>query len=386
MNNTLASAEGLSAGIQSIQEELYTALVNSWAVDIEGFGKVYKNVQNSSEDIPKFYKSSKIFIPEVYNSSTGNYEDVFYDNSKSCVFCFLISDKDTTEDGGLFTNKVKVVFMVNLSMIYPNDAERQDSKAQKDVVEILREINGDYEINEVERGIDNIFNQYTTSGVKFDDMHPLHSFAVNIDLNYYLTDECKATDTSSGGGSGGDGGNTPVVNSTGTNFIQLDASFTYSVSATNSPTSYTVFGLIDGLSFDTATGIVSGTITGSERLESMAFTASNSFGSSSSTIIFFHATSEDPTVFHPPKLVNATEISWTNSDFLINWGYRPYNGEIYFVEIWKDNVRIINLSGSTNISRLIQNAGGTHNYKMRFKNSLGEFSDFSNEITVTPTQ
>jgi hypothetical protein len=190
MNNILISEEGLSAAIQSIQEELYIALPGFWLGDIEGFGKVYKNVQNSSDDIPKFYKSSKIFVPEVYNSSKGNYEDVFYNNSKSCVFCFLIGDKDTTEDGSLFTNKVKVVFMVNLSMIYPNDTERQDSKAQKDVVEILREINGDYEINEVERGIDNIFNQYTTSGVKFDDIHPLHSFSVNIDLNYYLTDKC----------------------------------------------------------------------------------------------------------------------------------------------------------------------------------------------------
>ena len=156
MNNTLTSAEGLSSAIQSIQEELYTALPSFWEGDIEGFGKVYKNVQNSSDDIPKFYKSSKIFVPEVYNSSKGNYEDVFYNNSKSCVFCFLIDDKDSTEDGFLFTSKVKVVF----------------------------------EINEVQRGIDNIFNQYTTSGVKFDDIHPLHSFSVNIDLNYYLTDKC----------------------------------------------------------------------------------------------------------------------------------------------------------------------------------------------------
>ena len=65
MNNTLTSAEGLSSAIQSIQEELYTALPNLWEGDIEGFGKVYKNVQNSSDDIPKFYKSSKIFVPEV---------------------------------------------------------------------------------------------------------------------------------------------------------------------------------------------------------------------------------------------------------------------------------------------------------------------------------
>mgnify|MGYP003667490317 CR=1 FL=1 len=382
MNNTLTSAEGLSAAIQSIQEELYRATVDLWAVEVEGFGKVYKNVQNSSEDIPKFYKSSKIFIPEVYNSSTGNYEDVFYNNSKSCVFCFLIDDKDSTEDGLLFTTKVKVVFMVNLKQIYAIETERQDSRVQRQIVGFLRDINGDYKINEVERGIDNIFNQYTTSGVKFDDMQPLHSFAVNLDLNYYLTDECEATDTSSGGGGGGSAGSIPVVNSTGTNFIQLDTSFTYSVSATNSPTSYTAFGLIEGLTFDTSTGIVSGTVTGSERLESMSFTASNSYGSSSSAVVFFRTTTDDPTVFHPPKDVNASEINLVNKNFRINWGYRPYNGEIYFVEIWKNNALMITLSGSTNTARLIQNAGGAHNYKMRFKNSLGEFSGFSTEITV----
>jgi hypothetical protein len=387
MNNTLTSAEGLSSAIQSIQEELYDALLTSWLGNIEGFGKVYKNVQNSSEDIPKFYKSSKIFVPEVYNSSKGNYEDVFYSNSKSCVFCFLVHDKDTTEDETLFTSKVKIVFMVNLSMIYPNRSGRQDDRAQKDIVKILRDVNGDYKINEVERGIDNIFNQYTTSGVKFDDIHPLHSFAVNIDLNYYLTDECQAivrgtSSSSGGGGGGGDGGNIPVVNSTGSNFIQLDTSFTYSVSATNSPTSYTAFGLIAGLTFDTSTGIVSGTVTGAERLESMAFTASNSYGSSSSTIIFFRTTTDDPTVLHPPKDVNASEINLVNKNFRINWGYRPYNGEISFVEIWKNNALMITLPGSTYTARLIQNAGGTHNYKMRFKNSLGEFSGFSTEITV----
>jgi hypothetical protein len=190
MNNILTSAEGLSSAIQSIQEELYTALPKFWSGDIEGFGKVYKNVQNSSDNVPDYYKTSKIFVPEVYNSLKSNYEDVFYDNSKSCVFCFLIDDKDTTDDRVLFTSKVKVVFMVDLSKIYPTYKERQDGKAQKDVVEILREINGDYEINEVQRGIDNIFNEYTTSKIKFNDIQPLHAFSINIDLNYYLTDKC----------------------------------------------------------------------------------------------------------------------------------------------------------------------------------------------------
>ena len=187
MNNTLASLEGLSSAIQSIQKELYDSLLTSWLGDIEGFGKVYKNVQNSSDNTPKYYKSSKIFIPEVYNSNKGDYEDVFYNDSKSCVFCFLTEDKDTTEDNLIFKSQVKIVFMVNLNMIYPNQSGRQDDRAQKDVLEILRSINGSYTISEVQRGIDNIFNQYTTIGVKFDDIQPLHSFSVNIDLNYYLT-------------------------------------------------------------------------------------------------------------------------------------------------------------------------------------------------------
>jgi len=190
MNNLLTSAEGLSLAIQSIQEELYDALPDFWSGDIEGFGKVYKNIENSFNDIPTYYKSAKIFIPEVYNSNTGNYEDVYYNDRKSCVFCFLISDKDETEDQILFKNKVKVVFMVDLKKIYPSEKERQDAKAQKDVIDILRNINGSYEINEIERGIDNVFNQYTTSKIRFNDLQPLHAFSVNIDLEYYLTDKC----------------------------------------------------------------------------------------------------------------------------------------------------------------------------------------------------
>ena len=144
MNNLLISSEGLSAAIQTVQEELYASLPNFWAGDIEGFGKVYKNIENSSDDIPKYYKSAKIFIPEVYNSTKGDYEDVYYNDSKSCVFCFLISDKDNTDDELVFKNNVKVVFMVDLSKIYPLDNERQDAKAQKDAIQVLRDINGDF--------------------------------------------------------------------------------------------------------------------------------------------------------------------------------------------------------------------------------------------------
>jgi hypothetical protein len=190
MNNVLTSGEGLSSAIQSIQEELYSGLSNLWLGDIEGFGRVYKNIENSSDDIPKYYKSAKIFIAEVFNSNKGDYQDVYYDDNKSSLFCFLISNKDDTEDQVLFKNKVKVVFMIDLSKIYPSSNERQDSKAEKDAVGVLRDINGSYIIGEIQRGIDNVFSEYTTNKIRFNDLHPFHVFSVNIELNYYLTDKC----------------------------------------------------------------------------------------------------------------------------------------------------------------------------------------------------
>ena len=182
-------------------------------------------------------------------------------------------------------------------------------------------------------------------------------------------------------------GNVPVIGSVLINFIQIDASYTYYVPATNSPTSYTVFGLIDGLSFDTVNGVITGTVTGSERLESMSFTASNEFGTSESTIIFFYVITDDATTFHPPTAVTGTNIDTQAKDFTLNWGYRPYVGVITFIEVWKDGVLILNLpqatGGSTLTARRIQGAQGTHTYKLRFKNSANEFSGFSTEITVT---
>ena len=80
--------------------------------------------------------------------------------------------------------------MVDLSKIYPLQNERQDAKAQKDAVQALRDISGEFIVNEVQRGIDNIFNEYTTSSMRFNDLQPLHAFSINIDLNYYLTDKC----------------------------------------------------------------------------------------------------------------------------------------------------------------------------------------------------
>lgn len=189
VNNTLTTTYGIDSVIQSVQTDLYANFIGVWSGDISAYGRVYKNPANVGDEVPDYYRTSKIVIPEWYNSVKNDYEEVYYDDTYSCVFCFLIGDRDMTSDGLVFTANVKCVFMTDLSLVYPSDTERQDARIQKEVLNFMRDnALGRYEINQIERGIDTIFYEYKTRSIRFTDMQPQHCFAVNLKLYYQL--EC----------------------------------------------------------------------------------------------------------------------------------------------------------------------------------------------------
>jgi hypothetical protein len=191
MNNLLSNPVGLDSTIDKIQKDLYEQLCSVWEGEIEGYGRVYKNPVNTGESIPDYYQTSKIVTPAWYNSKLDDYEDTYYDDNKAAVFCFLTQENDSTEDSVVYTSSIKIAFMVDLSKIYPTSKDRQDSRAQMDVAEILRNYNFEkYNITGLERRIDFVFREYLTSSIRFNDMHPLHCFAIKIDLEYFLTDKC----------------------------------------------------------------------------------------------------------------------------------------------------------------------------------------------------
>ena len=191
MNNLLSNPVGLDSTIDKIQKDLYEQLCSVWEGEIEGYGRVYKNPVNTGESIPDYYQTSKIVTPAWYNSKLDDYEDTYYDDNKAAVFCFLTQENDSTEDSVVYTSSIKIAFMVDLSKIYPTSKDRQDSRAQRDVAEILRNYNFEkYNITGLERRIDFVFREYLTSSIRFNDMHPLHCFAMKIDLEYFLTDKC----------------------------------------------------------------------------------------------------------------------------------------------------------------------------------------------------
>lgn len=179
MNNLLTTPIGLDAEIQKIQKALYPLLCERWNGTIEGFGRAYKNEQ----------KEGGIKL-EWWNTSRDDYQDVYFDDGSSdCVFFFIEGDTGTSEDEMVFTSDLKCVFMLDIPKLLP-DKGIQDAQLHRDAVEILRGINNKLKVTGVEKGIEVIFSGIDTDKIKFNNIHPLHCFAVNMQLNYYLTDKC----------------------------------------------------------------------------------------------------------------------------------------------------------------------------------------------------
>ncbi len=178
MNYLKTSAIGIDAVIKRIQTILYDTLIVDWVDNIDGYGRIYKNQQDDS------------FIPEFYVGN-GQYKDTYYDDEKACTFCFIEEDEHSSTDELVFIAPVKCVFMVNLEKIFPLDVERSDTEAQRDVTVILRDSsNEQYQLQSIQKGIENVFSGFEVEQIKFSNIHPYHCFSINVDLSYYITEKC----------------------------------------------------------------------------------------------------------------------------------------------------------------------------------------------------
>lgn len=181
-NNTIQNPVGLDAAIHKVQSSVASSIAERWpSATVESFGRVYKN-RNTDNQV----------VPEWFNGSTGEYQNVYYNDTNDLQFMFLTPDTDTSTDGLVFNSVVKVVFLANLAALYPNRTSRSDAEFQRDVISILRADSvGRFEVRNIERTIPVIFRDYTLDQINFTDIDPRHSFAVNINLAYYLTDKCE---------------------------------------------------------------------------------------------------------------------------------------------------------------------------------------------------
>lgn len=179
MNHLLEEAHGIDAAIKRLQSKLYPALENLFSNRIiEGYGKVYR-----------YHEKGRDYIPKRYNVETGEYKDVFWSDYHDLQFCFIPANESTTSDEVAFVNKTKVVFSMDLEKLYPNFDGRADGLAQKKINALFRELCNS-QVTGIQTGIDRVYQNYVFDKAHTDDMSKVHTFAILINLNFYLTDNC----------------------------------------------------------------------------------------------------------------------------------------------------------------------------------------------------
>lgn len=171
MNNTITNPKGIDAAIQKLQTFIHDRL--TWT-EIDVYGRVYRNPSKKKGTVPEAYISD------------NEYRDVLTNDKKTATIFFIEDDKHETKEGIRFTNKVKIVFMVNLEKAFPNVAHRADMEAEMEAIELTRSRLG-FSITEIDKGIDAVFQGFNTDGIKLNDMQPYHVFSVNGILTYQVS-------------------------------------------------------------------------------------------------------------------------------------------------------------------------------------------------------
>lgn len=185
---------------------------------------------------------------------------------------------------------------------------------------------------------------------------------------------------------------------TNARFFQVGVSATEQIVATNNPTSYSLF-----IPFQPA-GVVTVDNTGlmtfnyvlaeGTPIENQSllinYTATNGCGSNQK-VTYFKPCLHNPNELLPP--IDLVASALTSNNFTLTANYLAYNGTISAVEVYRDDVIVKNYFGPNLNNRLgVQGdtidgigaiQGSTADFKIRVKNSLGQYSEFSEIITVT---
>jgi len=171
-----ANTSGIDCEIQDMQRVFHDALSAQFP-NVEAYGRLYRKERISGT------------YPEWFNSSTGDYEIIYLDDTKDVIISFIDGEEHTTQDGFTYVAPLKIIFWFNTDRIA--NTEYGDSEAQRLASVILNtEIFNTFTYDRLQKQVRSIYSGFNINDVKFENMHPYHVFSLNINLTYQLTKRC----------------------------------------------------------------------------------------------------------------------------------------------------------------------------------------------------
>ena len=176
---------GLDRIIQDFQTHLKSEL--SWLS--HAFGRAYKRT-SENEVYPVSYIGKNEYLsvfPQDHNVKGLCFFDVD-DSINVEPFQTVFNSWNETEIG--------LIFFVNIDKIstYSHRGDEEIIKAVYESLASFRPVQADWQLNEIVRGIENVYSNYNYEGTKIIDMQPYFVFSLQFDVKYkYLQDStmCK---------------------------------------------------------------------------------------------------------------------------------------------------------------------------------------------------
>jgi chitodextrinase len=192
-----------------------------------------------------------------------------------------------------------------------------------------------------------------------------------------------------GGVNGGDGGNgavvitacppAPVINSSLTQSPIQNQSINYAIGALYNPTTFAVSNLPAGLSLNTSTGVISGSIA-TPGTYSTIISATNSTATGQATLVW--TVTADTSA--PSVPANLQAGSATSSSFVLSWNASTDNAAVTSYEVQRDGTSL-GVGSSTNLTIVGLSTGVTYAMSVRAGDAAGNWSAWSSPLNVTLT-
>ena len=121
----------------------------------------------------------------------GEYIEVFNDDNYAATSFYYTEDtRDFTEFGRLSNSTVSIIFQLDLATLYGTN-KRYDEEAHRDVILAIQKTRTG-EITTLETGIENVYSEFDTTQIQYDDMQPFHVFRIDFEVpyEYDCCDDC----------------------------------------------------------------------------------------------------------------------------------------------------------------------------------------------------
>lgn len=166
------NAVGIDEVINNVNKDIYTSLTElaGWT-NYEAYHRANKNYTREG------------IIPEIYvqhSGDTGEYLETLFEDRYNATSFFTVEDNSDISELG--TYNVSLFMQLDLRRLYPNLLHRADEEAHNDVIVALRD-HADVKITNIIKRIDNVYSEFRTDNLNYDDLSERHVFRVDFTID-----------------------------------------------------------------------------------------------------------------------------------------------------------------------------------------------------------